>query len=233
MVVLAVLPPLIGPGTPAGLVGLVTAGSLLLGAPWWLVTGLLHALTDASGPVSGAVTSLLPLLGDLVVHAVVLRAVRARRGRSVAAVTADATTTGGRTPGYALAVGALLRASTWAAWLGWDRTASYDVVTGTVQTPYETLQVLGCALTVGTVTAELAARWRPVLAATGVGLGFWLVWTVDAASRDDTGLFAVGSVVLAIGLTAGTAVAASLGRGVRWALDTGRRRRSARDGRRG
>jgi len=33
--------------------------------------------------------------------------------------------------------------------------------------------VLGCALTVGVVTAVLAARWSPVVAATGVSVGSW------------------------------------------------------------
>ncbi|MFP5370113.1 MAG: hypothetical protein ACLGI3_05115, partial [Actinomycetes bacterium] len=117
----------------------------------------------------------------------------------------------------------------WGAWLGWDRTASYDVVSGTVQTPYVTLQVLGCALTVGIGTAVLAARWHPVAAAGGVSVGFWLVWTIDAASQDDSGLFAVGAMMLALGLPAGTAVAAAIGAGVRSALDARRTVRVARE----
>jgi hypothetical protein len=116
-----------------------------------------------------------------------------------------------RRPGVALGLGTVLGALAWAAWLGWDRTASYDVITGTVQTPYVTLQVLGCALTVGLVTAYLAARWHPVAAATGVGLGFWVVWTAWASSTDGSGLWAVGAVMLAVGLAAGTAVSAALG----------------------
>lgn len=129
-----------------------------------------------------------------------------------------------RPPAFVLAVGAVLGALTWAAWLGWDRTASYDSITGTVQMPYVTLQVAGCALTVGVVTAVLAGRWHPRAAAAGVTLGFWVVWTVDAAARDDTGLFAVGAVLLAIGLALGTTVAAALGVGVRRAIESARRR---------
>lgn len=71
------------------------------------------------------------------------------------------TTPGSRSPTPVFGIGAALGASIWVAWLGWDRRPSYDVVTGTVQTPYVTLQVLGCALTVGVVTAVLAARSRP------------------------------------------------------------------------
>jgi hypothetical protein len=118
--------------------------------------------------------------------------------------------------GSVLAV--VLGALTWAAWLGWDRTASFDVVTDSVQYPYVTLQVLGCAVTVLVVTAVLAARGNPV-AAGGVSLGFWLCWTVDAATQDDSGLFVVGAFLLAFGLAAGTTVAALVGVGVRVLLD--------------
>ena len=123
-----------------------------------------------------------------------------------------------RRPAAALVLGTVLGALTWAAWLGWDRTASFDVVTGTIQKPYVTLQVLGCALTVGLGTAVLAARGHPAGAALGVTLGFWLVWTLHARAHDATGLYAVGSGMLAIGLTAGTTVAAVLGAAARTAV---------------
>ncbi|MGY1605735.1 MULTISPECIES: hypothetical protein [unclassified Geodermatophilus] len=128
-------------------------------------------------------------------------------------------------PGAVVGLGAVLGALCWIAWLGWDRSASYDVVTESVQTPYVTLQVLGCALTVGIVTAVLAARTSSLHAAAGVSLGFWLLWTVDAASQDDSGLFAVGSVMLACGLAAGTALAAGLGSSLRALWLRARRRR--------
>ncbi len=128
-------------------------------------------------------------------------------------------------PGAVVCLGAVLGALCWLAWLGWDRSASYDVVTDSVQTPYVTLQVLGCALTVGIATTVLAACTYSLPAAAGVSLGFWLAWTMDAASQDDSGLFAVGSVMLACGLAAGTAVAASLGPGLRTLWHRARHRR--------
>jgi hypothetical protein len=87
--------------------------------------------------------------------------------------------------------------------------------------------VLGCASTVGIVTAVLAALWPPVPGAAGVALGFWLAWTVDAASQDDSGLFAVGSMMLAVGLALGTTAAAALGRGGQQAINAVRHRRGA------
>jgi hypothetical protein len=125
------------------------------------------------------------------------------------------TTPGRRRTGAGFLLALVLGALTWGAWLGWDRTASYDSVTDSVQYPYVTLQVLGCGLTVLVLTVALAVRGPAVAAATGVGLGFWLGWTVDAASQDDTGLFAVGAIMLAIGLVAGLTPAALLGVWVR------------------
>jgi hypothetical protein len=134
-----------------------------------------------------------------------------------------------RSPAVTSGVGAALGALTWTAWLGWDRTASYDPVTGTVQTPYVTLQVLGCALTVAVVTAVLAAVWHPAAAAAGVSLGFWVLWTWNAVLHDASGLFVVGSLSLAAGLAGGTAAAAALGAGVRRASEARRHRRAAGD----
>lgn len=130
----------------------------------------------------------------------------------------------------AFAVAAVLGTAIWASWLGWDRTASYDRITGTVQDPYVTLQVLGCAMTVGLVVAVLAARQRPLTGAGGVALGFWVPWTVDAATQDDSGLFAVGALLLAIGLAVGTTVAAVIGIGAGAARRAAKPRRGATAG---
>ena len=46
------------------------------------------------------------------------------------------------------------------------------------------------------------------------------------SSQDESGLFLVGSLMLGIGLTAGTIVAAATGRGLQSALDGVRRRRA-------
>lgn len=128
------------------------------------------------------------------------------------------------TPVWALLlVAAALGAAVWAAWLGWDR-SYYTDASGQRAGPYTATQVIGCAATVGVVTAVLGALRNPFIAAGGVTLGFWLVWTVDAATQDDSGLFAVGSVLLLLGLVAGTSLAASIG----YAAGAARRRRGAR-----
>lgn len=125
-------------------------------------------------------------------------------------------------------VAALLGALVWGAWLGRDHEASYDVVTGTTQYPYVTLQVLGCALTVGVVVALLAAWRHPLVGAGGVGAGFLVAWTVEAGTSDDSGLYLVGALLLAVGLALGTAVAAGVGAGAAALVRAARRRRGPR-----
>ncbi|MBF5083609.1 hypothetical protein [Quadrisphaera sp. INWT6] len=178
---------------PGALHGVVFATQVLLGAPWWVLSGVLPAV--------------LPLLVNLVLHVVVLR--RSRRRAPLAAPGSERHRPVGTSARLGLAV--LAGLAVWAAWLGWDDTTSYDVVTRQDESPYVTLQVLGCALTVGVVTALLAARWSPVVAATGVSVGFWWAWTAWAAAYDDTGLFLVGALMLAVGLAAGTSFAAFVG----------------------
>ncbi|QIK65994.1 hypothetical protein G7072_06260 [Nocardioides sp. HDW12B] len=113
------------------------------------------------------------------------------------------------------AVGLLLGAALWWAWLGHDDEPSYDSIADRVQDPYTTLQVLGCALTVALVTVVLSALTEPIAAAVGIGAGFWTAWTVHASRTDDSGLFIVGAAMLAAGLLVGLTVCAALGHGVR------------------
>lgn len=105
----------------------------------------------------------------------------------------------------------LLGAATWGAWLGWDQTNYYDSSIGTHQGPYRPAQVVGCALTFGLLTALLAVRWSGAVVAAGMSLGFWVGWTVQASTQDETGLFVVGSILLFVGLAAGSAVASAIG----------------------
>ena len=111
--------------------------------------------------------------------------------------------------GFILAL--VLGAATYAVWLAWDNEYYFDAGAGAYQGPYRPAQVVGCAVTFGLVTAALALRWRPVLVAAGTSLGFWLVWTLQAGTQDETGLFIVGSLLLLVGLAAGSALAGAIG----------------------
>ena len=95
----------------------------------------------------------------------------------------------------ALALG-LFAAATWFVWFGWD-----DV-------PYYPWQVIGCGLfmCVGAVAARVWAGRGAVLLAGAATVGFAIPWAVYAASTDDSGLWAVGLVLLLAGSFIGLVV---------------------------
>ncbi|MCZ2823187.1 MULTISPECIES: hypothetical protein [unclassified Modestobacter] len=119
--------------------------------------------------------------------------------------------TGRRTALTAGAAG--LSVLAWVAWLAWDREYQFDPETSTTSGPYETWQVVGCLLTL--LAAAVLAGWvqRPLVAALAVTVPFTLCWTVDAALQDETGLFLVGALLIAVGLFLGSLlVAVGVGR---------------------
>lgn len=79
------------------------------------------------------------------------------------------------------------------------------------QGPYRPAQVAACAATLGLTTALLSLRWNPFVVAAGITIGFWTVWTVQAASEDVAGLHAVGASLLLGGLVLGTVVTGAAG----------------------
>ncbi len=83
---------------------------------------------------------------------------------------------------------------TWAVWL-WDSEYYWDEVSQSFQGPYRTAQVVGCALTYLLVGVLMSWRLRP-LVTLGMAIGFSAAWTMHSATRDETGLFLVGTVLL-------------------------------------
>ncbi|WP_460888065.1 hypothetical protein [Promicromonospora xylanilytica] len=104
-------------------------------------------------------------------------------------------------------VAALTTATWWT--LGRDTTRDVDPATGAVTGPYEAPQVIACVVVLVAlvvVGALLLPAWLAVLA---VSLPFTAAWTVQAASTDDSGLWAVGAVLVLVGtLVGGTIVTA-------------------------
>ena len=101
---------------------------------------------------------------------------------------------------------AVLAAAMWLAWLGWDD--DYYEVDGVQQGPYRAWQVIGCGLSicVAGVLALIWARRGAVLLAAAATVGFAVPWGVHAASTDDSGLWAVGLVMLLVGAFVGLVV---------------------------
>ena len=116
---------------------------------------------------------------------------------------------------------AVATVGTWWAWLGWDTGYTVDPETGATSGPYAPWQVVGCVLTL----AVLAAGWLlgPWVVAPVMTVAFTVAWAVHAASTDDTGLWAVGAVLV----LAGMAVGATVVSGGAWLLRRGRRGKAA------
>ncbi|MFE9692830.1 hypothetical protein [Micromonospora sp. NPDC005806] len=114
-------------------------------------------------------------------------------------------TTGMRT----LLGGLILAAATvgaWFAWLGWESGYTVDPETGATSGPYAVWQVAGCVLTLA-VIAVLGGWWlSPWLVAPVMTVAFTVAWAAHAASIDASGLWAVGAVLVLIGMAAGSTV---------------------------
>jgi hypothetical protein len=110
----------------------------------------------------------------------------------------------------ALLVGSvLLSAVAWVAWLAWDDEYQIDPVTGIGTGPYEAWQVAGSVLTLLVAALLAGSAARPGLAAICVTVPFTVCWAVSAGRDDETGLFAVGALFIAVGLYLGSWVVAA------------------------
>lgn len=102
---------------------------------------------------------------------------------------------------------ALAAALCWLAWLGWDHSYQVDPLTGATSGPYQAWQVVGCALSLLVLqVAALLTGLRSLPVGAALTAGFAVPWTVQAATTDDTGLYAVGAVLLVFGLAAASAL---------------------------
>ncbi|PWR09815.1 hypothetical protein DKT68_11095 [Micromonospora acroterricola] len=98
----------------------------------------------------------------------------------------------------------------WLLWLGWDTEYTVDPETGSTSGPYAAWQVIGCVLSLVLLAALAVRRLSPWLVAPVMTVAFTAAWAWRAASSDDSGLWAVGAVLVLIGMAIGT-TAVSLG----------------------
>ncbi len=108
---------------------------------------------------------------------------------------------------------AVASASCWWAWCAWDTTYQVDPVTGLARGPYQSWQVTGCILSLIALTAAAAHKLSTPVVVLAVTLGFAVAWSVTAASTDETGLWAVGAILVTVGLALGTALVALVSKG--------------------
>ncbi|MEU4480657.1 hypothetical protein AB0F68_21770 [Micromonospora sp. NPDC023966] len=105
--------------------------------------------------------------------------------------------------------GLILAAATvgaWWAWLGWESGYTVDPETGATSGPYAVWQVAAAVLTLILIAAVGGWFWSPWLVAPVMTVAFTAVWAARAASTDDTGLWAVGAALVAIGTALGATV---------------------------
>ncbi|RZT87056.1 hypothetical protein EV383_3962 [Pseudonocardia sediminis] len=105
---------------------------------------------------------------------------------------------------------ALATAASWWVWTAWDLRRDVDPVTGTSTGPWEAWQVAGVVLCLLAVVVAAARRLPAWLVVAVVPVTFTVAWSLTAASQDDSGLWAVGAVLVLLGTSAGTAVVAAV-----------------------
>lgn len=95
------------------------------------------------------------------------------------------------------------------AWLAWDREKDLQP-DGSLTGPYEVWQVVGFVLCLA-VLAAVAGWNRHAVAGTAVISGLtWIMWTIDAANSDDSGLWVIGSGAVLLGCLAGVGIVSAL-----------------------
>ncbi|MFJ2030489.1 hypothetical protein [Streptosporangium sp. NPDC087985] len=95
------------------------------------------------------------------------------------------------------------------AWLGWDR--EKDVLPdGTTTGPYQPWQVVGVALGLGVLAAVAGRRGHPVIDAVAISLTMTVCWSVNAATSDDSGLWALGAAMVLAGTSLGAGAVAAI-----------------------
>jgi len=104
---------------------------------------------------------------------------------------------------------ALLSAACWWGWMAWDHTYHLDPDTGESAGPYQPWQVIGCVLCLIGV-AVVATWWMSAwIVIVTMPIAFTTAWGLTAAARDQTGLWALGAMVLVTGMLLGTTVVAT------------------------
>lgn len=104
----------------------------------------------------------------------------------------------------------------WWLWLGWDTEYDIDPISQSKSGPYEGWQVAGCVLSL--IVVAVVGGWllRPWAVAATMTVAFTVAWSSRAASVDDSGLWAVGAILVCAGMALGSA---AFSYGTRFARD--------------
>ncbi|RCG33133.1 hypothetical protein DQ384_01450 [Sphaerisporangium album] len=92
-------------------------------------------------------------------------------------------------------------------WLGWHRPKILQPDGGQTG-PYEPWQIAGLVIVLAALGVAAGLSRRPVLSTVVVAGVTWLAWTADAATSDDSGLWAVGALLMLPALFLGVGLVA-------------------------
>lgn len=103
---------------------------------------------------------------------------------------------------------AALTVAVWWVWLGLDSGYEFDQATQTTSGPYEAPQVIACVVSL--IVLAAAASWLlPVVpVVVTMTVAFAAAWSINAATSDSSGLWAVGAALVTVGVAAGATVIA-------------------------
>ncbi|GAB2652866.1 hypothetical protein GCM10027271_08840 [Saccharopolyspora gloriosae] len=105
---------------------------------------------------------------------------------------------------------AVLTASCWWAWMAWDQGYQTDPATGAASGPYQAWQVVGCVVCLVALGVGASVRLPAWLVVPIMPVAFTAAWTWTAAGADDSGLWAVGAVLVFAGMLVGTGVVSGI-----------------------
>jgi hypothetical protein len=100
----------------------------------------------------------------------------------------------------------------YAGFLGWDRRADVDPVTGSTTGPYDTWQIACTTVALGLLACYGGRARHAWAGSAAISLGFTAAWSVGAATaqNEDANLWPVGAAFLLVGTLVSTAVVALL-----------------------
>jgi len=107
-----------------------------------------------------------------------------------------------------IALVAVLTAGCWFGWLGWDVEYQTDPLSGVASGPYEAWQVAGALLCLVMVVIGATVLLGPVAAVATTAATFAISWSITQATRDVTGMWLVGAILVLFGVAAGATVVA-------------------------
>ena len=101
---------------------------------------------------------------------------------------------------------AVVSGALWWVWFGWDTRRDVDPVTGASIGPYEWWQVCACVLSWAVLAWAGTEVLKPAAVILVMPAAFTASWILSAALTDDSGLWGIGAVLVAVGTLAGNAL---------------------------